>query len=179
MFMSLITQRRSVRKFLDKQVEREKIDTLVEAVLRSPSSMGKNPWEFVVVTKPDLLEKLSKSKPHGAAFLKNAPLAFVVCADPSISDVWVEDASIASIYLHLAAESLGLGGCWIQLRERMHDQSKTAGEYAAEVLGIPRGMRVESIVAIGYPDGKMPPHGKEELLYEKVHDEAYGSPHRR
>ncbi|VAX32202.1 Nitroreductase, partial [hydrothermal vent metagenome] len=96
MFMPLIRKRRSIRKFLKKEVEAEKIDQLVEAALRAPSSRGLNPWEFIVVTKKDLLEKLSKAKKHGSSFLNNAPLGIVVCADPAKCDVWIEDASIAS-----------------------------------------------------------------------------------
>jgi septum formation protein len=54
----------------------------------------------------------------GAAFLADAAMAVVVMADPLASDVWIEDASIASIMIQLQAEDLGLGSCWIQVRER-------------------------------------------------------------
>ena len=178
MFMSLIEKRRSIRKFAAKKVEAEKIDRLIEAALRAPSSMGSNPWEFIVVSDPAVLEKLSVAKQHGAAFLKNAPLAFIVCADPDKRDVWVEDASIASIFIHLAAESMGLGSCWIQIRKRMHDNATTAGEYISRLLNISEGKRVESIVAVGYPDEKKPPHKKESLQYEKVHLGSYGRPYK-
>jgi nitroreductase len=178
MFTSLIQQRRSIRKFSDRRLEDEKIDALMEAALLSPSSMGTNPWEFIVVTKRELLEKLSTAKPHGATFLKNAALGIAVCADPAKSTVWVEDAAIASIYIHLAAESLGLGSCWIQIRERMHDQSKSSEAYISELLSIPKNMKVESIVAVGYPGEKKAPHGKEGLQYQKVHRESYGMPYR-
>lgn len=177
MFMSLVQKRRSIRKFLDKSVEAEKIDLLIEAALRAPSSRGINPWEFVVVTDKDLLAKLAQAKQHGSAFLKNAPLGICVCADPEQCDVWIEDASIASIFIHLAAESLGLGSCWIQIRERMHDGKTSAQEYIAETLHIPAKMRVESIMAVGYPAETLPPHKKEELLFEKVHGDTYGRPY--
>lgn len=177
MFMSLIQKRRSIRKFLDKPIEAEQIDLLLEAALRAPSSRGLSPWEFIVVTDRDLLGKLSLAKQHGATFLKDAPLGIVVCADPQTCDVWVEDASIASIFIHLAAESLGLGSCWIQIRERMHDAKKSSQEYISDILNIPAQMRVESIIAIGYPDEALPPHEQEELLYEKVHRDNYGRPY--
>ncbi len=179
MFISLIEKRRSIRKFLQKPVEAEKVDLLIEAALRSPSSRGLNPWEFVVVTDRDILGKLARAKPHGSAFLKDAPLGIVVCADPERCDVWIEDASIASTFIQLAAESLGLGSCWIQIRERMHDEAKSAQEYIAEILKIPSTMKVESIIAIGYPDEKKPPHGKEALEYAKVHMGVYGTQYRR
>ena len=174
MFLSLVKKRRSIRQYLEKPVEKEKIELLIEAALRSPSSRGFNPWEFIVVTNRDLLEKLSKAKTHGASFLKNAPLGIVVCADPEKCDVWVEDASIASIFLHLAAESLELGSCWIQIRMRMHDQTKTAQEYVQELLNIPGNLNVESMIAIGYPAESKPPHRKENLPYEKVYYNEYG-----
>ena len=174
MFLSLVQKRRSIRQYQDKPVEKEKIELLIEAALRSPSSRGFNPWEFIVVTDRDLLAKLSKAKPHGASFLKNAPLGIVVCADPEKCDVWVEDASIASIFLHLAAESLELGSCWIQIRMIMHDQTKTAQEYVQELLNIPGNLNVESMIAIGYPAESKPPHRKENLQYEKVYYNEYG-----
>jgi nitroreductase len=174
MFLSLVQKRRSIRRYLDQPVESEKIDRLVEAALRSPSSRGFNPWEFVLVTDSGLLEKLSKAKPHGASFLKNAPLGIVVCADPEKSDVWIEDASIASIILHLAAESLDLGSCWIQIRKRMHDQTRTAEQYIRKVLNIPENLNVESIIAIGYPGEQKLSHPKESLQYEKVCYDYYG-----
>jgi nitroreductase len=177
MVMSVIQKRRSIRKFLNKPIEDEKVDLLIEAALRAPSSRGLDPWEFIVVTNGDLLEKLSQAKQQGSAFLKNAPLGIVVCADPDQCDVWIEDASIAAIFIHLAAESLGLGSCWIQIRERMHDGEKSAQAHVAETLHIPAKMRIETIIAVGYPDEKKPPHQKDELLYEKVFVDVYGRPY--
>ncbi|MBN2246338.1 MAG: nitroreductase family protein [Candidatus Aminicenantes bacterium] len=175
MFLSLIKKRRSIRKFRDQPVEEKKIERLVEAALRAPSSMGRNPWEFIVVNDRDCLAKLSQSKPHGSTFLKGAPLGIVVCGDPVKCDVWVEDCAIASIFIHLAAESLGLGSCWIQIRERMHNDKQTAGEYVSQLLNIPEHLEVESIVAVGYPDEQKPGHKKETLLFDHVHRNAYGN----
>jgi nitroreductase len=174
MFLSLVQKRRSIRRYLDKPVEPEKIERLIEAALRAPSSRGFNPWNFIVVTDSILLEKLSKAKPHGASFLKDASLGIAVCADPEKCDVWIEDASIASIYIHLAAESMELGSCWIQVRKRMHDQTKTAEQYIRELLNIPENFNVESMIAIGYPAEIKSPHSKEDLQYEKVHYNLYG-----
>ncbi len=174
MFLTLIEKRRSIRKFKDKAVEPEKIDQLVEATLRSPSSRGFNPWEFVVVTDKAAIQKLAQAKEAGSAFLKNTPLAFVVCADENKSDVWVEDTSIASIFIHLAAASLGLGSCWIQIRKRPHDNTKSAEAYIQELLKIPPHLKVESVVAVGYPDEEKPPHTKADLQFDKIHYNAYG-----
>ena len=176
MVMSVIRKRRSIRHFVRKPVEPEKIDVLLEAALRAPSSRGINPWELIVVTEQNLLKELSRSKEHGSTFLEDAPLGIVVCADPEKCDVWIEDASIAAIFIQLAAESLGLGSCWIQIRERMHDGTKSAEEYVAGILKIPAQMKVASMIAIGYSDMQKPPHKADELLYEKVHRGIYGRP---
>ncbi len=173
--IELLRKRRSIRKFEQRPVEAEKVDLLMEAALRSPSSRGFNPWQFVVVTDPSTIAALAQSKPHGAAFLKAAPLAVAVCADPLKSDVWVEDVSIAAIILHLTATDLGLGSCWIQLRKREHADGRTAGSYAAGILGLPPGMEAAAIIAIGYPAQHPAPHPKDSLPYEKVSVNRYGA----
>jgi nitroreductase len=178
MFMSLIRKRRSIRRFLDKPVEPEKLDLLVEAALRAPSSKGCRPWHFVVVTERGKLARLAQAKPHGSAFLKDAAVGIVVCADASKSDVWVEDASIATVVIQLAAESLGLGSCWIQIRERMHAGQQTAEAYTAEALGLPAALKVEAIVPVGYADESKAPHARESLPDAQVHAEFYGTPYR-
>ena len=177
MFLPLAQKRRSIRKYSDKQVEAEKIDSIVEAVLRAPTSRGRNSWEFVIVTDTALLDRLSRSRPHGAAHLKNAVLGIVVLGNPQICDVWVEDASIASIYIHLAATALDLGSCWIQIREREHDDTQTAEAYIANLLDLAPHLKVESIIAIGYPAEKKPAHPKEGLPYDKVSLNKYGNPY--
>ncbi len=168
MFLELLKKRRSIRQFQDKPVEQEKIDALVEAMLRSPSSRSLNPWEFVVVTDRQVIEKLSQSKPHGATFMKSAPLAIVVCADPAKSDVWVEDCSITTLILHLEATDQGLGSCWVQVRKREHGEGVSAEEYVKKLLGLRDEMVVEAIVAIGYGKEEKDGHPHSSLLYERV-----------
>jgi nitroreductase len=96
-------------------VEAEKIDAIIDAALRSPTGAARRPWTFVVVTDKSLLEKLSVAKPGGAAFVKDAPVAVVVCGDPSVSGLWVEDCSIAAVTMQYAAHSLGLGSRWAHM----------------------------------------------------------------
>jgi nitroreductase len=175
MFIDLLRSRRSIRKYQDKPIEKAKIDLLVEAALRSPSSRGFNPWEFVVVDDPGTIKRLAQSKPHGASFLANAPLAVVVCADTEKSDVWIEDVSIATLILHLAATDLGLGSCWIQLRMRDHDDTTTAGEFAAKVLGLRDGLEVSAIMAIGYSDQQLAGHPDASLQHDKVSLNRHGN----
>ncbi len=167
-FFKLIQSRRSIRKFTDKPVEREKIELLMEAAVRSPSSRSINPWQFVIVDDKKKIQALSKAKPHGASFLKNAPLCIVVCANKEESDVWVEDASIASAFIHLAAHDMKLGSCWIQIRKREYNAFKTADTYVKELLEIPDNIMIESIIAVGYPDEPKKGHPKERLPFHKV-----------
>lgn len=174
MLISLLQKRRSIRKFQDKKVEAEKIDTLIEAALRSPSGRALYPLAFVVIDDKEVIEKLSRAKAHGSAFLKGAPLCMVVCADPAKQDVWIEDAAIASAIIHLTAADLGLGSCWIQIRERMHKGSEPAEAYIAELLHLPKNLKVLSMVAIGYPAEELPGHAKDKLLYDRVHRNQYG-----
>ena len=171
--LELLRKRRSIRAFTPETVAPETVDLLVEALLRSPSSRGINPWEFVVVDDRELLSSLSRSKEHGSGFLKNAPLAIVVCADSTKSDVWVEDCSIAAIIVQMAALSLGLGSCWVQIRRRSHDAGRSAEEYLRELLGLPEQITVECIVGIGHPAETKRPLPAGDLQYDKVKRNRY------
>ncbi|MDK9705969.1 MAG: nitroreductase family protein [Desulforhopalus sp.] len=168
MFIDLLRKRRSIRQFLQRPVEKEKVDLLVEAMLRSPSSRSLNPWRFVVVSDPQVIQDLAKAKVHGSTFMKNAPLAIVVCADPAKCDVWIEDCSIATLIVHLAAADLGLGSCWVQVRMREHDNQVSAEEYVKKLLGLQDTMVVEAMIAIGYPKGETTGHPQSSLLYDRV-----------
>ncbi len=171
--IDILRTRRSVRKYEKKPVDGKSVDIIKEALLRCPSSRSINPWTFVFVDDKDLIDKLSRSKEHGSAFLKGAPLAIVVCGDETRSDVWVEDCSIASIVAHLTAHSLGLGSCWIQIRNRDHSATRTAENYIQELLAIPKHLKVESIISIGTPAETRKPLPAEELDYGKIRRNVY------
>lgn len=175
MALPVIRKRRSIRKFLDQSVEPDKIDVLLEAALRAPSSKNIKPWEFIAVTDKELLTALAKTKPHGSSFVDKASLVIVVCGEPGKSDMWVEDCSIATTLMLLAAEEAGLGACWVQVRGRNHDDQTTASNYVRELLGIPDHIEVEAFVAAGYPAESLPPHDKQKLRFDKVHDNRYGT----
>ena len=174
MLIDLLRARRSIRRFKDQPVEQEKLDLLLEAALRSPSSKGNNPWEFIVVTDQQRLDKLSVAKAHGATFLNNAPLAIMVCADPAKSDVWVEDAAIAATLIHLEATDLGLGSCWVQIRLREREDTTSSQTYLTDLMGLPPGMMVLAIIGIGYPmDGKNG-HPNDTLCFNQLSYEQFG-----
>ena len=171
--IELLRKRRSVRQFQDRRIEPEKIEVLKEAVLRSPSSRNFDPWEFVFIEDKRVLEALSQSKPHGASFLKDAALGIVVCADEAKCDVWVEDCSIASILAQLTAQSLGLGSCWVQIRNRFYEDGTPSEAYIRRILKIPDIIRVLSIIAVGYPAEQPEPISQESLKDEKIHSECW------
>jgi len=166
--IELLRKRRSIRKFTEEKVAAEAVETLIEAALRAPASRSLNPWEFMVVDDPQLLEKLARAKRHGSEFVGRAPLAIVVCADSTRSDVWVEDCSIAAILIQCTAVSLGLGSCWAQIRNREHDSGKSAELYLQELLGLPEQVKVECIIGIGHPAERPRPLAADKLQREKV-----------
>jgi len=169
MFYDLLKSRRSIRKFENREVEKDKIDTILKSAALSPSARGRRPWEFIAVTDKDTLQKLSQCREGGSQFLAGAPLGIVVAANSEDGDIWIEDASIAAVIMQLAAHSLGLGSCWIQVRGRMHPDGREAGDYVKEVLGIPSKYSVECIIAIGYPAESKKPYEESDLPQGKVH----------
>jgi len=171
--LDLLKQRRSIRKYQDRAVEQEKLDIILKSALLAPSSRGIRPWEFIVVTDKEILEKLSQCKAHSSQFLKDAPLGIVVIADMTASDVWIEDVSIASTIIQLTAQYLGLGSCWIQIRNRKTADNKSSEDYVKELLNIPEKYSVDNIIAIGYPGEQKKPYDENALLYDKVHMERY------
>jgi nitroreductase len=166
--IDLLRTRRSIRAYTKTFIDPALIETLKEALLRSPSSRGINPWEFVFVDDPAILEKLSRAKQHGSQFLKDTKLGIVMCGDETKSDVWIEDCAIASILVQMTTHSLGLGSCWIQIRLRNHDKTTTSEQYVQQLLGIPEKIRVAAIIGIGHPNEIKMPHSANTLDYGKI-----------
>lgn len=173
MVLSLLQARRSCRRFLPRPIEQDKIERLLEAALRAPSSRGLRPWEFILVTEKAALAALGQVKAHGAEFLAGAALAVVVCADPERCDVWIEDCAIAALLLQLEAEALGLGSCWAQLRLRQNRDGRCAEAVARELLGIPSTLAVPMIIGLGYPAQPQQGHGRASLPWGKIHSGRY------
>ncbi|MGM0432196.1 MAG: nitroreductase family protein [Spirochaetota bacterium] len=171
--VELLARRRSIRAYTDKPISPQHIEALTEAALYSVSSRAIRPWELVVVDDANLMQALSRAKKHGSSFLAGAPLAFVIVGKPSESDVWIEDCSILSSNVLLEAEALGLGACWIQIRERNAADGTPSQEVVKQLLSIPSDRSVESIIAVGHPDEKKSPYTRDELHWEKVHKNRY------
>lgn len=169
MILNNLRIRRSKRQYSNQSISKEIIDNIIETALRAPSSRGKRPWEFYVISNKDVLTKLAVAKEHGASFLKDVPLAIAIVADPDVCDVWVEDCSIAAILLQTCAEEEGLGTCWVQFRKRQYDETTTSEEYVKDVLKLKDNMRVPFVIGMGYSEEKLKSVTKEELLFDKIH----------
>lgn len=172
-FQSLLIRRRSIRKFRGELLSPDEIRKIIEAALLSPTSKNKHSWEFIAVEEKETLSRLSVCKPGSALFITDAVLAIVVLGNPFLSDAWVEDASIAAINMQLQAEELGIGSCWIQVRNRNYSDNISSGEYVNEVLQIPMPLEVLCVIAFGKKEKERTPADLDNLLWEKVHIGKY------
>ena len=173
-FLELLKNRRSTRIFTGEPLGEDDVCTLMKAALMSPSGHRINPWEFILVEDKDVLKALSVSKEHGAGLLEGAAMAVAVVADTTKTDVWIEDCSIATIIIQLAAEELGLGSCWVQIRRRCDAAGNLAEDNVRSILGIPGHYAVLSIVGIGHKAREAKPFDEEKLQWEKVHIGSFG-----
>ncbi|MGO4944991.1 nitroreductase family protein [Blautia sp. Sow4_E7] len=161
--MNQIFHRTSIRNYLDKQVEPEKIDQMLRAAMAAPSAGNQQPWEYYVVTDSSILEKLAKTSPY-AGCTASAPLAFVACYRktckmPEYAQI---DLSASVENLLLEADSLGLGAVWLgiaPLEERM--------EAVRGVLQIPDNLTAFAIIPCGYPESVHPQ--QERFDSKRVH----------
>ena len=160
-----IAERKSVRKYLNKSVEEDKIDAMVKAGMAAPSGMDRRPWEFVVVTDREALDSMAAKLPY-AKMLTNAPLAIVVCGDTTRSSYWYLDCSAATQNVLLAAEALGLGAVWpaaYPYEDRI--------DVVRQNTGLPENIVPLCVIPIGYPDG--PQKAKDKFDLQRVHRNKY------
>jgi|LGVF01.2.fsa_nt_gb nitroreductase len=169
--MKLLKTRYSIRKYKQETVAKELIHNIVEAMLSSPSGKNKNPWEFLCLDNKEIISGLSRAKSGGAKFLESTPNVIVVLSQEEKSDTWIEDASIALTIGHLTAHELGLGSCWIQIRNRENADGPSI-DYIREYLNLPDGLNVVGLLSIGYPDEQ--PDRVKKYDYSKVHYNKYG-----
>ena len=160
-----IAERKSIRKYLNKSVEEDKIDAMVKAGMAAPSGMDRRPWEFVVVTDREALDSMAAKLPY-AKMLTNAPLAIVVCGDTTRSSYWYLDCSAATQNVLLAAEALGLGAVWTAAypyEDRI--------DVVRQNTGLPENIVPLCVIPIGYPDG--PQKAKDKFDPQRVHRNKY------
>lgn len=168
-FSELLLNRRSIRKYTDQPLDPDQVRLILQAALTAPSSKSVRPWQFVVVEDRETIEKLKELKPQYAMSLTNAPLAIVVCADTTKSDLWAEDSAIAAVLMQLQAAAFGLGSCWVEVHNRFRGDGEPSEEYVQKLLGIPEEMGVLCVITVGYKNEPRKPMDPEKLLWEKVH----------
>ncbi len=167
-FRELLLNRRSIRRYTPQPVDSDHVRMILEAALACPTSKSGRSWHFIAVEDKDTLRALGECKPNYAISIANAPLARVVCADMTKSDAWIEDASVAAIVMQLQAADLGLGSCWVEVRDRYREDGTPSEEYVRELLGIPEQYGVVAIVSFGHKNEERKPINPEKLQWEKV-----------
>ncbi|RJQ39284.1 MAG: nitroreductase family protein [Anaerolineaceae bacterium] len=167
--LDIIYKRRSIRIFDRREVEKEKLEELLQAAMAAPSASNGQPWEFIVVTDPDQLSKLQSKLQYGNY---NAPAAIAVLANLNIAKkessfrFWVQDCSAATENILVAAAGLGLGSVWIGAYPK-----EEVTNLLHEILEIPEGIHVLNLIYVGYPAEEKPPRTQYEE--ERVHWQKY------
>jgi nitroreductase len=164
--LEAIRTRRSIRRFKKEPVPPELVEKLLEAGRWAPSSADSEPWEFIVVTDPEIKRRISRSFNIGR-FLNEAPLAIAVVVDRLRTALPVQDGTLAAYAILLAAHDLGLGACWI-------NPNIPGG--IKKILGISITKKLIAILAIGYPD-EAPVHTRrklEDFVYFEKHGNKLG-----
>ncbi len=153
-FFELVKNRRSLRKFSDRRVERHTVEKILEAALSAPSSRNSHSTRFLVVEDKDLIRHMSYMRDYGSAFMAEAPVAILVMGDKNATDLWLDNCAISATFLQLAAEAEGLGSCWVHVEGREHAKGRpemgNAESYLRTFLPIPENCGVECVIAMGY-----------------------------
>lgn len=144
--LEAIRHRRSIRSYKSKEVEKEKIEKVLEAGRWAPSASNKQPWHFIVVTDEDTRKKLADIHSYGG-FMAESPVVIVALGDPDRHQKYhLCDPHNAIMNMLLAAYDQGLGTCWMGVRDTPYEDK------FKEVLEIPDKFRVVCSVSMGYPD---------------------------
>lgn len=168
--IDVILNRKSVRKFIDKPIEKEKIESILKCAMSAPSAVNLQPWVFNVIDDRALLNELAQNLPYSKMLL-SAPLAMIVCGDIDKAlndwelDFWVQDCSAAAQNVLLAAEALGLGAVWTAVYPAQ-DRVKIV----KDILNMPNNLMPLSVIPIGYPADHSAPTNKwneENIHYNK------------
>ncbi len=171
--LEMLQKRHSIRRYTGEAIPEENLITILQAGLLSASSRSICPWELVVVKDKELLKKMSDCRAGSAKMLAGAEVAVVVIADERKSDVWIEDCSIVMSNMHLMADCLGIGSCWIQGRLRTTAQGQETEEYLRDLLGYSDNYRLEAILSLGMPQSHPARRELSDLSMNKIHWEKF------
>lgn len=161
-FEKLAAQRRSVRKFTGRKVEKDVVKKILGITMTAPSSKNSKSTRIAVTEDKEILARIADMRSTGAGFVKDAPVVFFILGDDSVTDLWKENCAISATVLQYAAESLDLGTCWVHVNGRPHrdddPEGMTAAEYLHEHIPGLEGYRILCVIAAGYPEMRHKPH---------------------
>lgn len=147
--MTAIRNRRSVRAYRPDPIPADLFERVTEALRLAPSACNNQPWRFILVTQPELRQKIAHAS-HDQMFIADAPVIVVGCglparAYPRMGDYWNSaeiDVAIAMDHLALAAAEAGLGTCWIGAFDEREVKA---------LLDIPDEAKVVAMTPLGWP----------------------------
>ncbi|MDF2928832.1 nitroreductase family protein [Anaerospora sp.] len=142
-----IQNRRSIRSFEGRPVEKEKVEKLLRAGMQAPSAGNQQPWEFIVIEDKETLQKMSKAHIY-AGPIKNAPLGIIVLSSEKYlkyKQYFQQDLAAATENILLAAVELGLGTVWMGVAPEEERMS-----FIKELFNLPQGIEAFAMLAIGY-----------------------------
>ncbi len=160
--LEAIRKRRSVRKYTGAPIPRQDLETIVDAGRLAASGSNAQPWDFIVVTDREMIQRLKVA----AQWMENAGAIVAVVMDPE-SRWWVEDGAAAIENMLIASTALGCGSCWLEGYTLPREK-----EFKA-LLGVPKEKRLLTLVPIGVPV-EWPTKDKKPLR-EVIHWERYGA----
>ncbi len=149
--LEAIKGRRSIRRFQSRQIEKEKIDQLIEALIWAPSAGNLQARRFFFVENQSLKKALAEAALN-QRFIEKAPLVVVACTDSRIGNIYgmrgislyaIQDVACSIMNMMLAAHSIGLGTVWVGA----FDETRVA-----EIMSLPEDLRPVAIVPVGYPE---------------------------
>lgn len=149
--MDAIFERRSIRKYKDTPVEKEKIEKLLRAAMQAPSAGNQQPWEFIVIQDKEMLKKLSQMSPY-AKMIGDSAVSILVLGNTQnmrYSEYWEQDLGAATQNLLLQAVELDLGAVWLgvaPLQDRM--------DFIKSAFNLPENIKPYAVVPVGYPEGQ-------------------------
>jgi nitroreductase len=167
--IDFILRRRSIRRYTTQPVEREKLLQLLQAAMAAPNACNSQPWEFVVVTEPEILSQLQSGLRSGGY---RAPAAIVVCGNLSIANnsacrfYWVQDCSAATENILIAAVALELGAVWIGVYPL-----PGVIQTVSRILNLPEEVQPLCVVYLGYPAEQKRP--RSQYNDKRVHWQQY------
>ncbi|HSL90338.1 MAG TPA: nitroreductase family protein [Ignavibacteriaceae bacterium] len=156
--------RRSIRKYKNQEIEKDKIDIILKSAMYAPSAMNLQAWHYVIIDDKNVLNETIKSIPH-AELLIQTPAAILVCGDAAVekNESWmIQNCSAAIQNILLAAHGLEIGTCWIAI----HGMDEIVKNVSAQ-FKLPENVVPISLITLGYPDETV--SAEDRFRKEKIH----------